>query len=103
MAALLAALVVGMVVAIATGPAVAQSPGVAPTAAASERTEPIIGGDPRSDGQGPGIVGSPLGVLAGVIGLGLITAGVTIVVVRFRGEPAPRADSTDGDEGDGPG
>ncbi len=47
----------------------------------------IVAGDPRSEGEGPGIVGSPLAILFGVIVLGLATAGVTVVVVRMRGDP----------------
>jgi hypothetical protein len=40
-------------------------------------------GDLRSEGEGPGLVGSPLLILAGVVGLGLVTAAVTVVGVRL--------------------
>lgn len=43
----------------------------------------VPSGDPRSDGAGPGIVGSPLAILVGVIALGLSTVLVTIVLARL--------------------
>lgn len=42
--------------------------------------------DPRSDGQGPGLVGSPLGVALGVILLGVVVAAVTALVMRLTRE-----------------
>jgi hypothetical protein len=47
------------------------------------RLDQLFGGDPRSDGAGPGIVGSPLLILGGVVLLGLATALVTVVVARL--------------------
>jgi hypothetical protein len=44
--------------------------------------EVLTGGDPRSEGEGPGLVGSPLLILAAVVALGLATALLTIVIVR---------------------
>jgi hypothetical protein len=44
----------------------------------------LEGGDPRSEGGGPGLVGSPIGVLLGVVALGLGTALVTVVLARLR-------------------
>ena len=41
------------------------------------------GGDLRSDGEGPGLVGNPLLILLVVLGLGLATAAVTALVVRL--------------------
>lgn len=41
------------------------------------------GGDLRSDGEGPGLVGNPLLILLAVLGLGLATAAVTALVVRL--------------------
>lgn len=41
------------------------------------------GGDPRSDGTGPGLVGSPLLILLGVVMLGLATAVATAIIVRL--------------------
>ncbi len=43
-------------------------------------------GDSRSEGEGPGLVGSPLSILFGVVVLGLTAAGVTVLVVRLRGD-----------------
>jgi hypothetical protein len=40
------------------------------------------GGDPRSDGAGPGLVGSPLLILLGVVLLGILTAAATVLIVR---------------------
>jgi hypothetical protein len=45
--------------------------------------ELLEGGDLRSDGAGPGLVGSPLLILAAVIVLGLATAGATVVIARL--------------------
>ncbi|MDQ3491800.1 MAG: hypothetical protein M3452_00885 [Chloroflexota bacterium] len=42
--------------------------------------------DPRSDGQGPGLVGSPVGVAMGVILLGVVVAAVTALVLRLTRE-----------------
>ncbi len=42
--------------------------------------------DPRSDGQGPGLVGSPLVIAVGVIFLGALTALVTALVLRLARE-----------------
>jgi len=43
----------------------------------------VLTGDPRSDGAGPGIVGSPLAILLGVIALGLATVAITLVLSRL--------------------
>jgi hypothetical protein len=58
----------------ATATALAASP--APTAA---------GGDPRSSGQGPGLVGDPLAAIALVLAIGLGAMLVTAVYVRLTG------------------
>jgi len=42
----------------------------------------IATGDPRSDGGGPGLVGSPVEVALGVVLLGLLTIAGTAFVVR---------------------
>lgn len=45
---------------------------------------PVIqAGDPRSDGAGPGIIGSPLAIIVGVVLLGLATAVITFVLARL--------------------
>jgi hypothetical protein len=70
--------VVWAVLGAATATALAASP--APSAAA---------GDPRSSGQGPGLVGDPLVAVALVIGIGLLAAGLTIGYVRLTGGRRP--------------
>lgn len=56
------------------------------TAAAAEpgATPALLeGGDLRSDGEGPGLVGNPLLILAAVVGLGFATASLTVILARF--------------------
>jgi hypothetical protein len=43
----------------------------------------IVAGDPRSDGEGPGLVGSPLLIALGVVVLGLVTTAGTALVIRL--------------------
>jgi hypothetical protein len=52
------------------------------TAAASPSPE-VIGGDPRSSGQGPGLVGDPAFALLLVIAIGLGSLLATLVYVRL--------------------
>ncbi|MCY7417985.1 MAG: hypothetical protein LH650_05735 [Chloroflexi bacterium] len=68
-------LVVGFVLASWTGATtLAQYPDASPGAV-------IVAGDPRSDGGGPGLVGSPIEIALGVVLLGLLTiAGTTLVI-----------------------
>ena len=58
-----------------TGTASAASP--IPTAAA--------GGDPRSSGAGPGLVGDPFLAIGAVIALGVLAVVATLAYVRFTG------------------
>lgn len=44
---------------------------------------PIVAGDPRSEGEGPGIMGSPVVIALGVVALGVVTAAVTLLVLRL--------------------
>jgi hypothetical protein len=61
----------------------AQGPG---TPAPAATTQPMVGsGDARSEGEGPGIVGSPVAIAAGVVVLGVLTALGTVLVVRVTG------------------
>ena len=58
------------------------------TLAASPSPDPIVG-DPRSSGQGPGLVGDPLFALLAVIAIGVGSVVATLVYVRLtarRGE-----------------
>ena len=50
--------------------------------AASPSPEPGVG-DPRSSGQGPGLVGDPAFALAAVIAIGLGSVLATLVYVRL--------------------
>lgn len=47
----------------------------------------LTGGDPRSDGGGPGLMGSPLGVLLGVVAVGLATVLITALLARLSRRP----------------
>ena len=59
-------------------------PTVSPTPAASAGV--IETGDPRSNGQGPGLVGSPVEILIGVVLLGVVAAGGTLLFLRLTRE-----------------
>jgi hypothetical protein len=55
-------------------------------AAAADPTPAPVGllaGDSRSEGVGPGLVGSPLGVLVAVVALGVATATITAILARL--------------------
>jgi hypothetical protein len=66
-------------------PVAAASP--EPAASSAPESSPTPGlldtGDPRSNGQGPGLVGSPFAVALGVVLLGVLTAGGTLVYLRL--------------------
>jgi hypothetical protein len=55
--------------------------------AASPSPTAAPGGDPRSSGQGPGLVGEPLVALLGVLGIGLGALVLTLVYVRLTARP----------------
>ena len=55
------------------------------TLAASPSTSAAAGGDPRSSGQGPGLVGEPLVAIGLVLGIALIAIVATTVYVRLTG------------------
>lgn len=44
-----------------------------------------VGGDPRSSGQGPGLVGDPAFALLAVVAIGIVSVVATLVYVRFTG------------------
>lgn len=52
------------------------------TVAASPSPGPLVG-DPRSSGQGPGLVGNPGFALLAVVTIGLATVVATLVYVRM--------------------
>ena len=54
----------------------------AATVAASPTPDPIVG-DPRSSGQGPGLVGDPLFALIAVVAIGIVSVLATLVYVRL--------------------
>lgn len=57
-----------------TGPAIV-------AAASPEPSAP--GGDTRSPGEGPGLVGAPFLAIVGIMALGLVTAGGTLLYLRL--------------------
>jgi hypothetical protein len=58
---------------VAAGSALAASP------------SPGAGGDPRSSGQGPGLVGDPAFAVLAVLAIGIGTLAVTLVYIRLTG------------------
>ena len=68
--------------------------GLIPTAlAASPEPSLAAGGDPRSNGQGPGLVGTPGLAIVAVVAIGLAAALATTIYVRLTkptDEPPPR-------------
>lgn len=50
--------------------------------ATSPSPEPI-GGDPRSSGQGPGLVGDPLFAVLAVVVIGIVSVVATLAYVRL--------------------
>lgn len=80
-------LVVAMVATAGMTPLAATAADASPPPTTAPLEDLIVSGDPRSDGEGPGIVGSPLAILVGVVLLGLLTAAITVTVVRLRGNP----------------
>jgi hypothetical protein len=63
-------------------PARAASPDVPLSPPPSAGTIVVDTGDSRSNGQGPGLVGSPFAIAIGVVLLGLIAAGGTLLYLR---------------------
>ena len=56
--------------------------------AASPTPGPGDPGDPRSSGQGPGLVGDPTTAILVVVAIGILTVVATLAYVRFTGGPA---------------
>lgn len=55
--------------------------------AASPDPSALPGGDPRSSGQGPGLVGDPLLAIGVVTVIALLALGATLLYVRATGGP----------------
>jgi len=55
------------------------------TAMAASPSPSAAGGDPRSSGQGPGLVGDPLMAIGLVVAIGLVALVATLVYVRITG------------------
>jgi hypothetical protein len=49
----------------------------------AEPTPGAVGGDPRSSGEGPGLVGDPLFAIGAVVAIGLVSIVLTIAYVRL--------------------
>lgn len=88
-------LALALALAMALLPAVGPIGGPAPAVAASPEATPGPGGggDPRSVGEGPGLVGNPLLALALVVAIGIVAAGLTALYVRATGGPRTRPPS----------
>jgi hypothetical protein len=78
------ALVVGLV-ALTIGVAWAFLGGFVTTVLAASPGPSAAGGDPRSSGQGPGLVGDPLAAIVLVLAIGLASTLATIGYVRLTG------------------
>jgi hypothetical protein len=61
------------------------------TSAFAATPEPSVptGGDPRSNGQGPGLVGTPGLAIAGVVAIAVLAIVVTTIYVRLTASPTP--------------
>jgi hypothetical protein len=54
-------------------------------AALAASPTPAAGGDPRSSGQGPGLVGDPAFAVLAVVAIGIGTIAVTLAYIRLTG------------------
>jgi hypothetical protein len=65
---------------------VIQGLGLGPQVVIAASPEPsAAGGDTRSPGEGPGLVGAPFLAIAGIVALGLLAAGATLLYLRLTG------------------
>jgi hypothetical protein len=61
---------------------------IGPAVAVAATPSPPPGeGDPRSAGEGPGLVGTPLLAIGAVVGLGLLAVLATLAYVQLTGGP----------------
>jgi hypothetical protein len=63
--------------------ALADDPSFVPDEPTAPPIELLEGGDLRSEGEGPGLVGNPLLILVAVVALGAATVGTTVLLVRL--------------------
>jgi hypothetical protein len=83
---LVAAMALGLgLVSLTIGVAWALLGVVTATAMAASPVPSAAGGDPRSSGQGPGLVGEPLAAIALVLAIGLLAVVATMGYVRLTG------------------
>jgi hypothetical protein len=84
-ALLLAICLLGLGGSMAVGASPSPAQPAEPATTAQPTASPgIIGtGDPRSNGQGPGLVGSPFAIALGVVLLGVLSAGGTLLYLRL--------------------
>jgi hypothetical protein len=65
-------------------PGAGQGIAVGPQVVLAASPEPSArGGDTRSPGEGPGLVGAPFLAVGGVVALGLLAAGATLLFLRL--------------------
>jgi hypothetical protein len=62
---------------------------VVPPTVAAASPSPAAGGDPRSSGEGPGLVGQPLLAIGAVIGIAIASIVATLLYVRMTGGGRP--------------
>ena len=65
------------------GPAVALLLHATVALTAAAESSPATGGDPRSPGQGPGLVGDPLFALGAVLAVATLSLVLTLAYVRL--------------------
>ena len=81
-ATLFVAAAVLLVVVALQHPTRAASPGESTQPSPSAGVIVVDTGDSHSNGQGPGLVGSPFAIAIGVVLLGLVAAGGTLLYLR---------------------
>jgi hypothetical protein len=74
---------------VVSGLALALALFLAPPAVAAATPGPsgVLGGDPRSSGEGPGLVGEPLLAIGAVLAIGILAALLTTIYVRATRRP----------------
>jgi hypothetical protein len=71
------------IAAIETGTVIVAWLALAGATIAASPSVPPDAGDPRSAGQGPGLVGDPLFALVVVVGIGVLSVVATLLYVRL--------------------